>query len=306
MSVFGNSAIWFDVNLAKGALSALADNPDALMFRFLEYLPLSELVSYLVILIIIIFFVTSADSGIYVMNNIASKNAEKSPKWEMIFWGALLAILALMLLNAGGLEVLQTMTLITALPFSIIMLLFCVSLVKALTIDRSYYERDFSVSTVPWSGEFWKDRLQQIVSFKSRQSVDDFMLGTVKMAFEELQSEFKHNGIEAKIQQLDNSSRIQIEIRHDVINNFIYGVKNQFKVVSDYVVAEENLPDLDDKKTFFPKSYFGDAREGYDVEYFTRNELISDVLKHYERFLEIISEEKNEMFISSNANKNLR
>lgn len=306
MSVFGNSAIWFDVNLAKGALSALADNPDALMFRFLEYLPLSELVSYLVILIIIIFFVTSADSGIYVMNNIASKNAEKSPKWQMIFWGALLAILALMLLNAGGLQALQTMTLITALPFSIIMLLFCVSLVKALTIDRSYYERDFSVSTVPWSGEFWKDRLQQIVSFKSRQSVDGFMLGTVKVAFEELQSEFRHNGIEAKIQQLDNPNRIQIEIRHDVINNFIYGVKNQVKVVSDYVVEEENLPDLDDKKTYFPKSYFGDAREGYDVQYFTKNELISDVLKHYERFLEIISEEKNEMFISSNANKNLR
>ncbi len=305
MSVFGNSAIWFDVNIAKGALSALADNPDALMFSFLDYLPWSDLVSYLVILIIIIFFVTSADSGIYVMNSIATKNAAKSPKWQMVFWGALLAILALMLLNTGGLQALQTMTLITALPFSIIMLLFCVSLVKALTIDRSYYERDFSVSTVPWSGEFWKDRLQQIVSFKSRESVDEFMLSTVREAFDDLQTEFKQNSIEAKIQQLDNPSRIQIEIRHDVVNNFIYGVKNQFKVVSDYVMQEENLPDLKDKKTYFPKSYFGDAREGYDVQYFTKNELISDVLKHYERFLEIISEEKNEMFISSNANKNL-
>ncbi|WP_236586066.1 hypothetical protein [Sphingobacterium multivorum] len=77
-------------------------------------------------------------------------------------------------------------------------------------------------------------------------------------------------------------------------------------MVSDYVVEEENLPDIADKKTYFPKSYFGDAREGYDIQYFTKNELISDVLKHYERFLEIISEEKNEMFISSNANKNLR
>nr|WP_288808283.1 hypothetical protein [uncultured Sphingobacterium sp.] len=41
------------------------------------------------------------------------------------------------------------------------------------------------------------------------------------------------------------------------------------------------------------------------MQYFTKNELISDVLKHYERFLEIISEEKNEMFISSNANKKM-
>jgi len=175
-----------------------------------------------------------------------------------------------------------------------------------LTIDRSYYERDFSVSTVPWSGEFWKDRLQQIVSFKSRESVEEFMKNTVMVAFEDLQAEFKHNGIDAKIQELAQPKRIQIEIRHDVINNFIYGVKSQVKVVSDYVVEEENLPEFDDKKTYFPKSYFGDAREGYDIQYFTRNELISDVLKHYDRFLEIISEEKNEMFISSNANKNLR
>nr|WP_216660670.1 BCCT family transporter [Sphingobacterium prati] len=305
MSVFGNSAIWFDVNIAKGALSALADNPDALMFEFMEYMPFSELVSYLVILIIVIFFVTSADSGIFVMNSIATKNAAKSPKWQMVFWGALLAILALMLLNTGGLQALQTMTLITALPFSVIMILFCVSLVKALIIDRSYYDRDFSVSTVPWSGEFWKDRLKQIVSFKSSASVDQFIDTTVKMAFEELQSEFKQNGIEAKIQRLDDPKRMEIEIRYDVVNNFIYGVKNQVKLVSDYVMDEDNLPDLEDNKTYFPKSYFGDAREGYDVQYFTKNELISDVLKHYERFLEIISEEKNEMFISSNANKKM-
>ncbi|MCS4225951.1 BCCT family transporter [Sphingobacterium sp. BIGb0165] len=305
MSVFGNSAIWFDINIAKGALSALADNPDALMFKFLDYMPLSGLVNYLVILIIIIFFVTSADSGIFVMNSIATKNAIKSPKWQMVFWGALLAILALMLLNTGGLQALQTMTLITALPFSIIMLLFCVSLVKALVIDSSYYERDFSVSTVPWSGEFWKDRLKQIVSFKSRESVDQFIETTVGIAFEELQAEFKQNDIEAKIKLLDNPKRVEIEIRYDLVNNFIYGVKNQVKVVSDYVMEEENLPDLPDKKTYFPKSYFGDAREGYDVQYFTKNELISDVLKHYERFLEIISEEKNEMFISSNANKKM-
>ncbi|WP_286587303.1 BCCT family transporter [Sphingobacterium sp. N143] len=305
MSVFGNSAIWFDINIAKGALSALAENPDALMFRFLDYLPLAKLVSYLVILIIVIFFVTSADSGIFVMNSIATKNAAKSPKWQMVFWGALLAVLALMLLNTGGLEALQTMTLITALPFSIIMVLFCVSLVKALIIDQRYYDRDFSVTTIPWSGEFWKDRLRQIVSFKSRESVDSFIHNTVKLAFEDLCHEFKDNGIEAKVQLLEAPTRMEIEIRHDVVNNFIYGVKNQVKVVSDYLMEEENLPDVDDKKTFFPKSYFGDAREGYDVQYFTKNELISDVLKHYERFLEIISEEKNEMFISSNANKNM-
>lgn len=304
MSVFGNSAIWFDINIADGKLSELASNPDALMFRFLEYMPLSDITNIFVILIIIIFFVTSADSGIFVMNSIATKNAEKSPKWQLVFWGLLLAVLSLLLLNVGGLKALQSMTLITALPFSIIVLLFIVSLMKALIIDQKYYERNFSASAIPWSGEFWKERLKRIVSFKDKSSVDQFIQTTVKEGFLELQKEFADNGIEVKINYDEDPMKIDIEIHHGVVNNFMYGIKNQEKTVSEYVISEENLPDLENNKTHYPKSYFGDAREGYDVQYFTKNELISDVLKHYERFLDIISEEKNEIFISSNANQN--
>lgn len=306
MSVFGNSAIWFDVNVANGALSQLASNPDALMFRFLEYLPLTNIASFFTIAIIIIFFVTSADSGMFVMNSIATKNAKNSPKWQTVGWGILLSALALLLLNAGGLAALQSMTLITALPFSIIMLLFIVSLVKALSIDKSYYERDFSVSTIPWSGASWRERLQQIVSFNDKESVSGFINTTVHEAFSDLQKEFAKNGIAAKINFYENPERAEIEIKYDVVNNFIYGVMSDSKIISDFLLNEDNLPDIENNRTFYPKSYFGDDREGYDVQLFTKNELISDVLKHYERFIEIISEEKNEMFISSNINRRLK
>ena len=67
-------------------------------------------------------------------------------------------------------------------------------------------------------------------------------------------------------------------------------------------MSDENLPGMDRSIRYFPKSYFGDTREGYDIQYFTKNELISDVLKHYERFLTIVSEESNEMFVSSEGN----
>ena len=306
MTVFGNSAIWFDRNVANGSLSALASDPDALMFRFLEYLPLTTIASYVVIGIIVIFFVTSADSGIFVMNNIATKNAKISPKWQTASWGLLLASLALFLLNAGGLNALQSMTLITALPFSIIMLLFIISLVKALVIDSEYYERSFSASSVPWSGEFWKERLKRIVSVKDRPAVEQFIQTTVQTAFSELSKEFAENGIHAKINSYDNPMRIEIEIEYDVVNNFIYGVKSQPKLVSNYLITEDNFPDIDESTTYFPEAYFGDAREGYDIQYFTKNELISDILKHYERFIEIISEERNEMFITSNANRKMK
>lgn len=302
MSVFGNSAIWIDFNVADGALSALVSDPDALMFRFLEYLPLSNILAFIVISIIMIFFVTSADSGMLVMDSISSKNSSKSPKLQIVFWGILLAVLSLMLLNAGGLEALQTMTLITALPFAIIMILFVVSLMKALVIDYRYYEKGLSVSTIPWSGEFWKERLKKIISFKTEKSVKTFMEDQVLPAFTELKEEFALNGIAVEINYMPDTLKVNLEIHHDIVNNFVYGVMGQKRIVSEYMVDDDNLPDLDSKVTYFPKTYFGDSREGYDVQYFTKNELISDVLKHYDRFLKIIAEESNEMFISSDNN----
>ncbi|UXD70538.1 BCCT family transporter [Sphingobacterium faecium] len=302
MSVFGNSAIWIDFNIANGALSALVSDPDALMFRFLEYLPLSNILAFTVISIIMIFFVTSADSGMLVMDSISSKNSSKSPKLQIVFWGVLLAVLSLMLLNAGGLEALQTMTLITALPFAIIMILFVVSLMKALVIDYRYYEKGLSVSTIPWSGEFWKQRLKQIISFKTEKSVKTFIQEQVMPAFTELKDEFALNGIAVEINYMPDNLKINLEIHHDIVNNFVYGVMGQKRIVSEYMVDDDNLPDLEGRVTYFPKTYFGDSREGYDVQYFTKNELISDVLKHYDRFLKIIAEESNEMFISIENN----
>ncbi|MDN3725106.1 BCCT family transporter [Aequorivita sp. SDUM287046] len=283
----------------------MATNADALTFRLLEYLPLTSITSFMVIAIIIIFFVTSADSGILVMNSISTKNFPKSPKWQMVFWGVALAALALLLLNAGGLQSLQTMTLLTALPFSIIMILFVVSLLKGLMVDKSYYDRKLSAYTVPWSGEFWKERLKQIISINDKPSVDTFIQTTVKAAFTDLQMEFQQNGIPTEINTLSNPTRIEITVQYNRLNNFLYGVKNQSQTVSNFVIEESNLPNVEDSKRYFPEAYFGDQREGYDVQYFTKNELISDVLKHYERYLEIVAAEENELFVSSDANKRM-
>ena len=306
MSVFGNSAIWLDSHVAEGALSALATDSDSLMFRFLEYLPLTKLISFMVIGIIMIFFVTSADSGMFVMNSIATKNAKISPKWQIAGWCGLLAVLALFLLNAGGLEALQSMTLITALPFSLIILMMIVCLVKALSIDKKYYEQEFSVSTVPWSGKFWKERLKQIVNADARSDVDEFINQIAAEAIHELQQEFMKNGVEAKVTQGSEPKFVEIEIQYDLVNNFLYGIRRESREVPEYFQSEENLTDSGEGEAYFPLAYFGDARQGYDVRFFTREELIADILKHYERFVTIISEGKNEMFISSNANRRIR
>jgi choline/glycine/proline betaine transport protein len=296
MTVFGNSATWLDQTVAGGALSALADKPDAILFKFLAYFPAAGVSSTLATSLIFIFFVTSADSGVFVMNSIASNNAENSPKWQLTFWGALLALVALVLLNAGGLQSLQTMTLITALPFSVIMLLFCYSLMKGLVVDNHYYTKGFSVAASNWSGELWKERLQRILSSKSQEAVDAFMQQTVQPALQELAAAFVSKGTAATVQRTTTPMGVALTIKHELIEDFVYGVQTQSKTISSFLVQEDNVPDVKGTKRYIPRTYFGDNRPGYSIEYFTQNEVIADVLKQYERFLELSSEVRNEIF----------
>lgn len=299
MTIFGNSATWLDRNSAQGTLSGLTNRANEMLFQFLDYFPASDITSFLAIFIIFIFFVTSADSGIMVMNNIATNNAAKSPKWQSAFIGALLGLLALVLLNAGGLQSLQTMTLITALPFSVIMCLFCYSLVKGLIIDHNYYARGYSPATSNWSGEFWQERLQHILSFKNRDAIENFLLKTVRPALQELAEGFNQKGVTAIVTTKKDPLRVELTIKHKVIEDFTYGVRNQSKSISEFLVNEDNLPEYDLNKTYIPKTYFGDNRAGYNIEYFSSREIIADVLKQYERFLELSSKVENEIFIDN-------
>ncbi|MCR5569082.1 MAG: BCCT family transporter, partial [Paludibacteraceae bacterium] len=84
MTVFGNGAIWMDQHEAAGALSAMVSNVDALLFAFFEQFPFAMPLCVISLMMIVIFFITSADSGILVMNSIASGNKPNTPKWQNV------------------------------------------------------------------------------------------------------------------------------------------------------------------------------------------------------------------------------
>ena len=297
MTIFGNSATWLD-RKNPGVLSNFVNDTDHLLYAFLDQFPLSNFTSILAIFIIFIFFVTSADSGIFVMDNIATNNA-KSPKWQLVFWGVLIGLLSLLLLNAGGVQSLQTMTLITALPFSIIMCMFCYSLIVGLRIDHAYYAKGYSPAASNWSGEFWKARLDHILSYKNEKDVAGFMKEYVQPALTELSEEFQRRGIVAEVISANNQDAIELKIRHEVIDDFMYGVRIQLKMISDFLVEEINIPGAGKNKIYIPLTYFGDNRKGYNIEYFSKKEIIADVLKQYERYIELSSDIGNEMFLDN-------
>lgn len=299
MTVFGNGAIWLDSHGADGALSAFANKADVLLFSFFEQLPLATPLCVLALLMIVIFFVTSADSGILVMNSIASGSKPNAPRWQNAFWGVLLALIAMSLLYAGGIQSLQTMTLIAALPFGLIMLLLCFCLMKALRTDEQYRNAKLPYGSRNWDGNRWKERLRQIITFHQKTDIQCFFSETVRPAFEELKAELAENGIAADIHTgKQGKLSIELEIPHDQIWNFRYGVTAEKRRISEYLIEDDNTPDIDSKTQYLPVTYYSDGRTGNDIQYLGKEEIIADVLREYERYLQILADDdKAMMFI---------
>ncbi len=120
-TVFGDTALHMIMVQGYDELmhQVQADHTIALFMLF-ENLPLSGLVSFVAVLLIITFFVTSADSGALVVDSLASGGQVNTPVWQRVFWAGMLGSVAAVLLIAGGLGALQTASIVSALPFAVL------------------------------------------------------------------------------------------------------------------------------------------------------------------------------------------
>ncbi|MBB3139197.1 BCCT family transporter [Halomonas organivorans] len=136
MGVFGGTAL--DQLYADPAGSLVKDyvidnySPELSLFGMLNELPFSGLMSTLGIILALIFFVTSSDSGSLVIDTITAGGKVDAPRPQRMFWAAVEGLIAIVLLLGGGLSALQAGVTATAIPFSIVMLLMCYTIIKAL------------------------------------------------------------------------------------------------------------------------------------------------------------------------------
>ncbi|MER5932809.1 BCCT family transporter [Streptomyces sp. NPDC002054] len=133
--VMGGTAIRLDSTGAADLTAKVKDGAEASLFAMLDALPLGTVTSYVAMLLVMTYFVTSADSASLVMGSLTSRGSLHPPTWLVVTWGVLMAAVAAVLLVAGGLKSLQTATILVALPFVIVMLLLCWALVKELRTD---------------------------------------------------------------------------------------------------------------------------------------------------------------------------
>jgi choline/glycine/proline betaine transport protein len=299
MTVFGNGAIWIDTHVAQGALAQTVGNVDALLFRFFEYLPLAQTVSWLAIVLIALFFVTSADSGAYVVDAIASRGDPRSPVWQRLFWAAVLGLTAVVLLLAGGLKALQALTLVAAMPVAAIMALLCVGLWRGMKADVAHAAQDWSPATNFWTGQHWRKRLEQIVHQSTAADVQGFLQTTVLPALRDVAAEMARKGVQAQV--LDDSQTtegadagtVRLVIPTPELRDFVYGVRPVRRKLPGFMlseVADETSPAR--RHVVEPITFFADGREGYDVQYLRHEELIADILRNYERYLAVSADQR--------------
>lgn len=137
-SVFGGTALNLEINTNLSLLEALKADMSSTLFITLNSLPLGFIVSVVAVLLIITFFVSSADSATFVLGMFSSNGSMHPTNKVKITWGILQSLVAASLLLSGGLEGLQTMSIVTALPFSLILALMIVSLIKELRHEKVY------------------------------------------------------------------------------------------------------------------------------------------------------------------------
>ena len=135
ISAFGSVSILEVMNGNTAIADAVQNDVSTALFVFLENIPFTQAISVLAIVLVTSFFITSSDSGSLVVDSLTSGGKISAPVGQRVFWATTEGAVAAVLLIGGGLQALQTATIITGLPFAFLLLTICYSLHKGLSND---------------------------------------------------------------------------------------------------------------------------------------------------------------------------
>lgn len=285
MTVFGNTAIAFDLSGAEPIAETVANNLPVALFETLEQLPLSAIASGIATLLIITFFVTSADSGALVIDMITSGAADNPPVWQRVFWAVSAGAVAAVLLLAGGLEALQTAAIASALPFAVVMVFICYGLLRALQMEGEGSSMDLSIANGAPIADIhmnWQHRLATIVKHHERQEISAFLIDTVQPAFEAVADQMRESGLSPALAQDDE--HVDLDIPHGERGAFRYTVRIRGFRAPSFAWAETRKTHDQDRRHYRAMAISSEGDQPHDVTGYTTEQLINDLLNRYARF----------------------
>lgn len=134
-SILGGAAFDLQLSGARDFTEDLAAGSEGALFAMLREYPLASITVVLAVFLVAIFFITGADSASIVMGMLSQHGKEEPKRWLIIFWGVAQGAVAAVLLFSGGLSALQTLVIIVAGPFMLVICAMCVSLMKSLRAE---------------------------------------------------------------------------------------------------------------------------------------------------------------------------
>ncbi|MCA0899206.1 BCCT family transporter [Microbulbifer agarilyticus] len=294
MTFFGNSAIHMILDQGLTQLGEIvAQDQSVALFQFLEQFPFSSVFSFVAVIMVIVFFVTSADSGAMVVNMLSSHGRDETPLWQRIFWCFLIGAVAIALLLAGGLGSLQTAVIVSALPFSAILLIAMYGLITALRTD-SAKRISQQAPVAPISARnpvAWQERLENALQLSNLTEVQAFIDNTGKPALEEFSAEMQKNGYQTSVTEPKNHV-VQLEVTQGSEVSFIYGLHPKATLKPDAAHPERELDDDLDKDSddvyFRAEVHLQEGGQDYDVMGWTSEQLLTDMVSQYERHMQFL------------------
>lgn len=291
MTFFGNSAIWLIMSKGARDLAETVQSDQTLaLFNFLEHFPFSSVLSFIAMAMVVVFFVTSADSGAMVVDTLASGGIDNTPIWQRIFWASMMGVVAIVLLLAGGMKALQTVTIASALPFAVILLASIYGLFKALRID--YYKRESKQITTLASPASrnpisWQRRLRNIAYFPKRSNVKRFMNDVIQPAMHMVSGELLKQGTLSHIDDnADDRVRFEVDLGNEL--NFVYEVRLRSYIQPTFALAAFGDEKKEEHRYYRAEVHLKEGGQDYDVMSWTQEQIINDILDQYEKHLHFL------------------
>ncbi|MDT9600240.1 BCCT family transporter [Sphingosinicella rhizophila] len=284
MTVFGNTAIQMDLSGAADIAAVAVNNMPVALFETLENLPLSFIASGMATLLVITFFVTSADSGALVIDTITSGDAPDSPVWQRVFWAVTAGVVAAVLLLAGGLQALQTAAIASALPFTLVMIFVCYGLLRALQMESKGSPIDISEADIASADDEvgWQQRLGSILRYHEREEVADFLGGTARKALDAVADQMRARGLTPAVEQEED--RLALIVPHAARGAYHYTIRMRSFRAPSFVWAETRRAQDSERLHYRAVASSSNSDQSHDVTGYDLDQLINDLLNRYARF----------------------
>ncbi|MFO7550241.1 MAG: BCCT family transporter [Haliea sp.] len=290
MGIFGNSAIELILHGNQNGLgAAVSDNQAIALFRFFEYLPLSTLLSGVALLMVVVFFVTSADSGAMVLNMLSANGRDDTPPIQRLYWVGVIGATSIVLLLAGGLAALQTAAIVTALPFSLALMGAIWGLGRALRRDAN--RRDIhSVAPLVTSPGDWRERLANLLRHPGDTSVHAFQRDLVLPSLRAFAAELQlHDVVARVVNAIADEGAVRLEVSHADAVDFVYEVRCRAHPRPVEAAVDAPLDALDDADKYYrAEVHLFRGGQDYDVMGWTREQIMHDLLWQYENHLQFL------------------